>query len=160
MHGKQMEFFVSHQLDYFIEEDFVEVHDMRFWKPFVEKPIAADNHNLMIYYPNSTCGGMKEWFRKVDNRSNDFHPNDRRVRREYAHAKARKSHDTTTSSALSLVPTLSLFDPPSSLRTLRPPLPPFSVKSQTTTSFVLCQELTVSTPTTSSVFDCSPFLSI
>lgn len=28
------------QLDYFIEEeDFVEVHGMRFWKPFVEKPI-------------------------------------------------------------------------------------------------------------------------
>lgn len=32
---------VPHQeLDYFIEEeDFVEVHGMRFWKPFVEKPV-------------------------------------------------------------------------------------------------------------------------
>lgn len=31
------------QLDYFIEEeDFVEVHGMRFWKPFVEKPIDGE----------------------------------------------------------------------------------------------------------------------
>lgn len=31
------------QLDDFIEEeDFVEVHGMRFWKPFVEKPIDGE----------------------------------------------------------------------------------------------------------------------
>lgn len=31
------------QLDYFIEEeDFVEVHGKRFWKPFVEKPIHGE----------------------------------------------------------------------------------------------------------------------
>ncbi|XP_057435942.1 inositol hexakisphosphate and diphosphoinositol-pentakisphosphate kinase VIP2-like isoform X2 [Lotus japonicus] len=104
------------QLDYFIEEeDFVEVHGMRFWKPFVEKPIHGDNHSIMIYYPSSAGGGMKELFRKVGNRSSDFHPDVRRVRREgsyiyeefmptggtdvkvytvgpeYAHAEARKS---------------------------------------------------------------------
>lgn len=28
------------ELDYFVEEeDFVEVHGQRFWKPFVEKPV-------------------------------------------------------------------------------------------------------------------------
>lgn len=28
------------ELDYFVEEeDFVEVHNERFWKPFVEKPV-------------------------------------------------------------------------------------------------------------------------
>ncbi|MED6134112.1 Inositol hexakisphosphate and diphosphoinositol-pentakisphosphate kinase vip2, variant 4 [Stylosanthes scabra] len=54
------------QLDYFVEEeDFVEVHGARFWKPFVEKPIDADNHHIMIYYPSSAGGGMKELFRKV-----------------------------------------------------------------------------------------------
>ncbi|KAE9590382.1 hypothetical protein Lal_00028141 [Lupinus albus] len=104
------------ELDYFLEEeDFVEVHGMRFWKPFVEKPIDADNHSIMIYYPSSAGGGMKELFRKVGNRSSDFHPDVRRVRREgsyiyeefmptggtdvkvytvgpeYAHAEARKS---------------------------------------------------------------------
>ncbi|KAL5167302.1 Inositol hexakisphosphate and diphosphoinositol-pentakisphosphate kinase VIP2 [Glycine soja] len=103
-------------LDYFIEEeDFVEVHGMRFWKPFVEKPIDGDNHSIMIYYPSSAGGGMKELFRKVGNRSSEFHPEVRRVRREgsyiyeefmptggtdvkvytvgpeYAHAEARKS---------------------------------------------------------------------
>nr|KYP40441.1 Inositol hexakisphosphate and diphosphoinositol-pentakisphosphate kinase [Cajanus cajan] len=106
------------QLDYFIEEeDFVEVRGMRFWKPFVEKPVDADNHSIMIYYPSSAGGGggMKELFRKVGNRSSEFHPEVRRVRREgsyiyeefmptggtdvkvytvgpeYAHAEARKS---------------------------------------------------------------------
>lgn len=30
----------NQKLDYFIEEeDFVEVHGSRFWKPFVEKPV-------------------------------------------------------------------------------------------------------------------------
>lgn len=106
----------NQDLDYFIEEeDFVEVHGNRFWKPFVEKPVDGDNHSIMIYYPSSAGGGMKELFRKVGNRSSDFHPEVRRVRREgsyiyeefmptggtdvkvytvgpeYAHAEARKS---------------------------------------------------------------------
>ncbi|QHO09094.1 inositol hexakisphosphate and diphosphoinositol-pentakisphosphate kinase 2-like isoform [Arachis hypogaea] len=104
------------ELDYFVEEeDFVEVHGMRFWKPFVEKPIDGDNHSIMIYYPSSAGGGMKKLFRKVGNRSSEFQPEVRRVRREgsyiyeefmptggtdvkvytvgpeYAHAEARKS---------------------------------------------------------------------
>ncbi|KAJ8546082.1 hypothetical protein K7X08_018665 [Anisodus acutangulus] len=103
-------------LDYFVEDDdFVEVHGNRFWKPFVEKPVNADDHRIMIYYPSSAGGGMKELFRKVGNRSSEFHPEVRRVRREgsyiyeefmptggtdvkvytvgpdYAHAEARKS---------------------------------------------------------------------
>ncbi|KAL3525968.1 hypothetical protein ACH5RR_014340 [Cinchona calisaya] len=104
------------ELDYFVEEeDFVEVHGNRFWKPFVEKPVDGDNHSIMIYYPSSAGGGMKKLFRKVGNRSSEFHPEVRRVRREgsyiyeefmptggtdvkvytvgpeYAHAEARKS---------------------------------------------------------------------
>ncbi|XP_030447187.1 inositol hexakisphosphate and diphosphoinositol-pentakisphosphate kinase VIP2-like isoform X2 [Syzygium oleosum] len=106
----------NQKLDYFIEEeDFVEVHGSRFWKPFVEKPVDGDNHSIMIYYPSSAGGGMKELFRKVGNRSSEFRPEVRRVRREgsyiyeeflptggtdvkvytvgpeYAHAEARKS---------------------------------------------------------------------
>ncbi|KAL8475614.1 hypothetical protein ACS0TY_028323 [Phlomoides rotata] len=108
--------FPNQELDYFVEEeDFVEVHNNRFMKPFVEKPIHGDDHSIMIYYPSSAGGGMKELFRKVGNRSSEFHPDVRRVRREgsyiyeefmptggtdvkvytvgpeYAHAEARKS---------------------------------------------------------------------
>ncbi|KAJ6396061.1 hypothetical protein OIU77_021156 [Salix suchowensis] len=108
--------FPYQELGYFIEEeDFVEVHGSRFWKPFVEKPVDGDDHSIMIYYPSSAGGGMKELFRKVGNRSSEFNPEVRRVRREgsyiyeefmptggtdvkvytvgpeYAHAEARKS---------------------------------------------------------------------
>ncbi|XAR51779.1 Diphosphoinositol-pentakisphosphate kinase [Bertholletia excelsa] len=108
---------VPHQeLDYFVEgEDFIEVRGNRFLKPFVEKPVDADDHSIMIYYPSSAGGGMKELFRKIGNRSSEFHPEVRQVRREgsyiyeefmptggidvkvytvgpeYAHAEARKS---------------------------------------------------------------------
>eukprot|EP01018_Ginkgo_biloba_P019575 Gb_04773 [translate_table: standard] len=106
----------NQELDYFVEEeDFVEVHGKRIWKPFVEKPVHGDDHSVMIYYPSSAGGGMKELFRKVGNRSSEFHPDVRKVRREgsylyeefmptggtdvkvytvgpeYAHAEARKS---------------------------------------------------------------------
>ncbi|KAJ4882791.1 Phosphoglycerate mutase-like family protein [Raphanus sativus] len=106
----------NQDLDYFVEEeDFIEVRGEVFWKPFVEKPVNGDDHSIMIYYPSSAGGGMKELFRKIGNRSSEFHPDVRRVRREgsyiyeefmptggtdvkvytvgpeYAHAEARKS---------------------------------------------------------------------
>ncbi|KAL0332027.1 UNVERIFIED_CONTAM: Inositol hexakisphosphate and diphosphoinositol-pentakisphosphate kinase VIP1 [Sesamum calycinum] len=56
----------NQELDYFVEEeDFVEVRGNRFWKPFVEKPVHGDDHSIMIYYPSSAGGGMKELFRKA-----------------------------------------------------------------------------------------------
>ncbi|KAH0907335.1 hypothetical protein HID58_039162 [Brassica napus] len=122
----------NQDLDYFVEEeDFIEVNGEVFWKPFVEKPVNGELSSsrifdlsilvdclfcgIMIYYPSSAGGGMKELFRKVGNRSSEFHPDVRRVRREgsyiyeefmptggtdvkvytvgpeYAHAEARKS---------------------------------------------------------------------
>ena len=33
-------------------------------KPFVEKPLDAEDHRVRIYYPRTDGGGMKELFRK------------------------------------------------------------------------------------------------
>ncbi|KAI9906304.1 hypothetical protein PsorP6_016540 [Peronosclerospora sorghi] len=99
-----------------IEHDnYVEINDVRINKPFVEKPVNAEDHNVCIYYPTSAGGGSKRLFRKVGDRSSEFYPDVNHVRRDgsyiyeeflntqgmdvkvytigssYGHAKARKS---------------------------------------------------------------------
>uniref|UniRef100_A0A8C8S6A2 Inositol hexakisphosphate and diphosphoinositol-pentakisphosphate kinase n=1 Tax=Pelusios castaneus TaxID=367368 RepID=A0A8C8S6A2_9SAUR len=61
-------------------EDQVEVNGEIFQKPFVEKPVSAEDHNVYIYYPTSAGGGSQRLFRKVYT-----------VGPDYAHAEARKS---------------------------------------------------------------------
>jgi len=56
-------------------EDFLEFGTEKLKKPFVEKPIDAENHNINIYYPVSDGGGCKRLFRKTKNISSDFDPN-------------------------------------------------------------------------------------
>ena len=46
-------------------DDHVEVGGVSFNKPFVEKPVNADDHNIRIYYPSSAGGGSQRLFRKV-----------------------------------------------------------------------------------------------
>ncbi|XP_050165691.1 inositol hexakisphosphate and diphosphoinositol-pentakisphosphate kinase 1 isoform X5 [Myiozetetes cayanensis] len=95
-------------------EDHVEVNGAVFPKPFVEKPVSAEDHNVYIYYPTSAGGGSQRLFRKIGSRSSVYSP-ESTVRKtgsyiyeefmptdgtdvkvytvgpDYAHAEARKS---------------------------------------------------------------------
>ncbi|XP_061427006.1 inositol hexakisphosphate and diphosphoinositol-pentakisphosphate kinase 2-like isoform X1 [Lethenteron reissneri] len=95
-------------------EDHVEINGDVFQKPFVEKPVCAEDHNVYIYYPTSAGGGSQRLFRKIGSRSSVYYP-ESNVRKtgsylyeefmptdgtdvkvytvgpDYAHAEARKS---------------------------------------------------------------------
>ncbi|KAK3564729.1 hypothetical protein QTP86_024884 [Hemibagrus guttatus] len=55
-------------------EDHVEVNGEVFHKPFVEKPVSAEDHNVYIYYPTSAGGGSQRLFRKIGSRSSVYSP--------------------------------------------------------------------------------------
>ncbi|XP_043205881.1 inositol hexakisphosphate and diphosphoinositol-pentakisphosphate kinase-like isoform X4 [Amphibalanus amphitrite] len=100
--------------DFLESDDVVEINGITFNKPFVEKPVSAEDHNIYIYYPSSAGGGSQRLFRKIGSRSSVYSP-ESRLRRtgsyiyenfmptdgtdvkvytvgpEYAHAEARKS---------------------------------------------------------------------
>ena len=63
-------------------DDHIEVTGVIINKPFVEKPVDADDHNIAIYYPSSAGGGCKKLFRKVGDRSSEFYPEINEIRRD------------------------------------------------------------------------------
>ena len=96
-------------------DDHIEYHGVKLYKPFVEKPINGDDHDIYIYYPPNLGGGHKRLFRKTKEYSSFYFPTINEIRRDkkyiyekflptdgfdikvytigekYAHAEARKS---------------------------------------------------------------------
>lgn len=57
-----------------IDQDTIRIGDRIMVKPFVEKPVSGEDHNIHIYYHSSTGGGARRLFRKVT--SHCIHLND------------------------------------------------------------------------------------
>ena len=96
-------------------DDYIEYKGKKLYKPFVEKPLNGDDHDIYIYYPPNWGGGHKRLFRKTKDLSSLYFPNLNEIRRDkkyiyeeflqtdgfdikvytigqdYAHAEARKS---------------------------------------------------------------------
>mmetsp|Transcript_45738 Transcript_45738/g.74611 ORF Transcript_45738/g.74611 Transcript_45738/m.74611 type:complete len:317 (+) Transcript_45738:572-1522(+) len=62
------------------EDDYIMIDEVRLDKPFVEKPANADDHNVWIYFPRSQGGGCRQLFRKTEDRSSQFLPDQNRIR--------------------------------------------------------------------------------
>eukprot|EP00834_Sanchytrium_tribonematis_P003661 NODE_150_length_15491_cov_0.365644.p1 type:complete len:959 gc:universal NODE_150_length_15491_cov_0.365644:13604-10728(-) len=69
------------QIDY----DTIKVNGRLLRKPFAEKPVDSEDHNLIIYFSSKSGGGARKLFRKIGNKSSEYVPEMWEVRTDRAY---------------------------------------------------------------------------